>query len=101
MSTDTDTGADADPGERQLRSRTRSELLVERFRGPRSGTVLLVGTIVLAVGLALGTLAVSIDTTPPAPYVTPGELWVFQLVAVVTLVVGVLLVRAAFKVAGW
>jgi uncharacterized integral membrane protein len=96
MSIDTDTDVDTAP-----RGRSRSESFVERFRGPLFAAFLFVGMTVFAIGVALGVLAVALDTTPPAPYLALSAVWPFRLIALSVLIGGVILVRGAFRVVGW
>ena len=96
MSGDTDAVDDAPAPEW-----VRSESFVERYRGPLFVTFLFVGMTVLAIGVALGVLAVALDTTPPAPYLAPSDIWPFRLIALGVLAAGALFVRGAFRVVGW
>lgn len=100
MSTDSSSRS---PDTSRPRSGTRdSQDTIERFREPVFVGLLVVGTAVLAIGLAFLILSVTMDTTPPAPYFTTGgQKYAVVAGSIVASALGVLSIRAAARLAGW
>ena len=78
-----------------------SEDTVEQFREPLFVAVLLVGATVFALAGAFLVVGISINTAPPAPYVTPTDKRILIVVSLVGMVIGGALVRLAAKIVGW
>jgi len=74
---------------------------VEGFREAGFFALLMVGMLVLALGVGFFIIGISINTAPPAPYVTPTDKWTLTGISVVGIIIGLVLVRAAGKVVGW
>ena len=72
----------------------------ERFREPVFVVAFLGGMLVFALGVAFLILGITINTAPPAPYVTPSDRYLLIGVAAGALVVGVASVRFAGRVVG-
>ena len=85
------------------RSRERSSRdAAERFREPLFVGLTLLGTVVLAIGLAFLILSVTMDTTPPAPYfISLSQKYLVVAGSIVTAASGIVLVRVAARFAGW
>lgn len=72
----------------------------ERFREPVFVVAFFGGMLVFALGLAFLILGITINTAPPAPYVTQGDRYLLSAVSVVAIVVGLAAVRFAGRVVG-
>lgn len=78
-----------------------SDETVEQFREPAFVALLFIGAIVFALGGAFLVVGISINTAPPAPYVTPTDKWLLVAVSAVAMVVGAAMIRFAAKIVGW
>lgn len=74
---------------------------VEQFREPAFVVVLLVGALAFALGGAFLVVGISINTSPPAPYVSPRDKQILIVGSLVSMVVGALLIRLAARIVGW
>lgn len=75
--------------------------VIEQFREPAFIVVLLVGASVLAFGGAFLVIGVSINTSPPAPYVSPIDKQLLIVGSIAAMVVGAALIRFAARIVGW
>lgn len=80
---------------------TLSRDTVEGLREPAFVVLLLVGMTVFAFGGAFLVIGVSINTAPPAPYVSPADRRLLIGSSIAAMVVGAVLVRLAGRVVGW
>lgn len=78
-----------------------SEDTIEQFREPAFVVVLLVGALIFALSGAFLVVGVSINTAPPAPYVSPTDKQILIVGSIVGLVVGGFLIRLAARIVGW
>lgn len=63
--------------------------------------LLTIGMLVFALGMAFFILGVSINTSPPAPYVSQTDKYLLVGLSSVAMVIGLVFVRAAGKMVGW
>lgn len=80
---------------------TLSPDTVEGLREPAFVVLLLVGMTVFSFGGAFLVIGVSINTAPPAPYVSPTDKRLLVGSSLAAMVVGVVLVRLAGRVVRW
>lgn len=80
---------------------TLSSDTVEQLREPAFVIVLFVGALILALGGAFLVVGVSINTAPPAPYVSPLDKRLLIVGSVVSMVIGAVLIRLAARIVGW
>lgn len=59
------------------------------------------GVVLFAVGFAFVVLSLSINTQPPAPYVSPMDKGLLVVGSLATTLLGVWLIRVAGRVVGW
>jgi hypothetical protein len=88
--------------EREREKRDSRSNALDQLREPLFIAVLLVGTIVIALGIAFLILSLTMDTTPPAPYfasMTDKLLLIGG--SVVAIVAGLGLIRRSATIAGW
>jgi len=87
---------------RSQTDRRTARPFVERHRELLFTGTLLLGAVVFALGTAFLILAISVDTTPPAPYLasTTDRLLLFGF-ALGSIAAGVLLGRVSFRLGGW
>ena len=78
-----------------------NEATRDRFREPVFVGAFFGGMLVFALGLAFLLLAITINTAPPAPYVSPNDRYLLIAISVGAVVVGAGTVRFAGKVVGW
>lgn len=74
---------------------------IERFRESAFVGLTLLGTGILALGGAFLTIGLSINTAPPAPYVSPTDKRLLIVGSLVAMIVGVALIRTGARVVGW
>lgn len=74
---------------------------VEQYRESAFVAVLFVGALLFAIGGAFLVIGISINTAPPAPYVTPTAKQILIVGSLVAIVVGAVLVRFAARIVGW
>lgn len=78
---------------------SRSSL--EQLREPAFVAVLFVGALIFSLGGAFLVVGVSINTEPPAPYVSPTDKQLLILGSMISMVVGAALIRMAARIVGW
>lgn len=74
---------------------------VEQYRESAFVGVLFLGALIFAVGGAFLVIGISVNTEPPAPYVTPSAKQILIAGSLVAVVIGGFLVRFAARVVGW
>lgn len=72
----------------------------ERFREPVFVVAFFGGMLVFALGIAFLILGVTVNTAPPAPYVTQTDKYLLIAVSVGATIVGLASVRFAGRVVG-
>lgn len=73
----------------------------EKLREPAFVAILFVGALIFALGGAFVVVGISINTAPPAPYVSPTAKQILTFGSLVVMVVGALLIRMAARIVGW
>ena len=74
---------------------------LDRFREPVFVGAFFGGMLVFALGMAFLILGLTVNTAPPAPYVSPNDRHLLIAISAGAVIVGAGLVRFAGKVVGW
>jgi hypothetical protein len=73
----------------------------EQFREPAFVVVLFIGALILALGGAFLVVGVTINTAPPAPYVSPIDKRLLIIGSLLSMILGGALIRLAARIVGW
>jgi hypothetical protein len=73
----------------------------EQYREPAFVVVLFVGALIFSLGWAFLIIGVSINTAPPAPYVSSTDKQLLIVGSIVAILVGGLMIRTAARIVGW
>ena len=72
----------------------------ERFREPVFAVAFFGGMLVFALGIAFLILGITINTAPPAPYVTTTDRYMLIVISIAAAIAGLASVRFAGRVVG-